>query len=390
MKTWPWTLLLHAVLLQLSTYVVRPTAAYRALELGIDPAYLGLIAASFAVLPLLVSVLVGRLADSGRESSILIVGAVLMVVAGIGLLLWSDSLLLLLGWNVLMGLGHLMSVLGEQSTVARSGDGRLDSAFGAYTFAGSIGQSLGPMLLVLFGGGQLIPNTGLLFGAYLAAAALLLVVTVVLVARTRRRTTSVKIGRVQQIPLRDALRVPTDARRRLLGAMGVSMMVLGAIDLMTVYLPALGIERGVSADVVGLLLTVRAISTMASRLGLSLLVAKFGRDNLIVASTAISAVALAILVVPMNSWSMALVLAIAGFTLGIGQPLTMTTISLAAPAGTRSTWLALRLSANRAGQSVLPVGVGLVATASGAAGVFGATAVGLAATALMSWRAHRR
>ena len=390
MKTRPWTLLLHALLLQLATYVVRPTAAYRALELGVDVAFLGLIAASFAVLPLVVSVLIGRMADSGRGTLILIVGAGLMVAAGIGLLLWSDSLVLLLIWNVVLGLGHLMSVLGEQSRVAQSGDRSLDSAFGFYTFAGSIGQAMGPFLIVVFGGGRLIPDTDMLFGAYLAAASLMLIVTLVLSADGRRGRAAAVESTPRQIPLREALRVPAAVRRQLLGAMAVSTMVLGAIDLLSVYLPALGVERGLSADLIGLLLTVRAIATMVSRLGLGFLVSKFGRQQLIISSTGLAAVALAVLTVPMDVWPMGAVLVVAGFALGFGQPLTMTTITLAAPPGTRSVWLALRLSGNRAGQTLLPAGVGLVAAASGPAGVFGATAVGLAGTALLCWRALRR
>jgi sugar phosphate permease len=167
-------------------------------------------------------------------------------------------------------------------------------------------------------------------------------------------------------------------------------MVLGAIDLLSVYLPALGVERGLSADLIGLLLTVRAIATMASRLGLGFLVSKFGRQQLIISSTGLSAVALTVLTIPMEVWQMGVVLVVAGFALGIGQPLTMSTITLAAPPGTRSMWLALRLSANRAGQTLLPAGVGLVAAASGPAGVFAATAVGLATTALLCWRGLRR
>lgn len=377
------------MLLQLAAYMVRPTAAYRALELGVDVAFLGLIAASFALLPLVVSVLVGRLADSGRETLILVVGAILMVGAGIGLLLWSDSLALLLIWNVVLGLGHLMSVLGEQSRVAQAGDGRLDSAFGVYTFAGSIGQALGPFLLFVFSGDELIPRTDILFGVYLAAALLMLVVTLLLSLNRRRLRTPKCMTKAQQVPLREALRVSQPARRQLFGAMMASMMVLGAVDLLSVYLPALGVERGLSAGLIGLLLTLRALATMASRLGLGFLVSRFGRQWLITASMGVSAVALMVLTVPMAVWQLGTVLLVAGFALGIGQPLTMTIITLAARPGTRSTWLALRLSANRAGQSLLPAGIGLIAATSGAAGVFGATAGGLAATALFSWRAFQ-
>ena len=388
MRGLPWAILAHALFLQLAAYVVRPTAAYRALELGIDPAYLGLVAASFAVVPLVVAVLVGRVADSGGENRLMVVGALLMVGAGVGLVFLSHTLPLLLLWNVLLGLGHLMGVLGEQSRVAHTAGSKLDSAFGVYTFAGSIGQAIGPSLIGFFGGGDSIPDTGLLFTAYLASAVVMMLITFGIAIRGRRAA-PLAVPRTK-VSFRDAINAPPSARRQLFGAMFISMMVLAAVDLVAVYLPALGVERSIPAGVIGVLLTVRALATMASRLGLGLLVARFGRQQLIVASTGISAVALAALVIPMNSWVMAGVLIVAGIALGIGQPLTMTTISLAAPEGTRATWLALRLSANRLGQSALPVAVGFAAAGAGAAGVFGAMAGMLGLTAAVAWRALRR
>lgn len=76
-----------------------------------------------------------------------------------------------------MGLGHLMSIIGQQSTVARTSPSKLDSAFGLYTFAGSIGQAIGPALIVLFGGSNVVPNTTALFAAFTAATAIMLIFT---------------------------------------------------------------------------------------------------------------------------------------------------------------------------------------------------------------------
>ena len=73
-----------------------------------------------------------------------------------------------------------------------------------------------------------------------------------------------------------------------------------------------------------------------------------------------------------------------GFALGIGQPLTMTIITIAVPSHTRGTWLALRLSANRVGQTVLPATIGLCSAVAGVSGVFGANALVLGCTAIIS------
>lgn len=388
MKNWPWILLFHAVFLQLAAYIVRPAAAYRALELGVEPAYLGLIAASFAIVPLFVAVLVGRATDAGREPAVLGIGAVLMVGAGVGLILWSSSLAMLLLWNVILGLGHLMSVIGQQSRIARGNAKKLDSAFGLYTFAGSAGQAIGPSLIVVFGGGQVVPNTTALFAAYTVSCTLMMVLTVFLV---RQKPGTGPAATPPPKKLKSALLDTTpEARKQLFGAMAVSMMVLAAVDLIAVYLPALGVERGIPAAAIGILLSIRAVATMASRLYLGGLVARIGRSELIAASTALSALALGALAVPMPVWALGAVLVVAGFALGIGQPLTMTVISLAAPPGTRGTWLSLRLSANRFGQSGIPAAVGFVAAAAGVGGVFGATAGMLAIVSGASWFALRR
>ncbi|WP_413542676.1 MFS transporter [Citricoccus nitrophenolicus] len=387
MRTWPWTLLVHALFLNMAAYIIRPAAAYRALELDVDPAYLGLIAASFAVVPLLLAVVVGRATDAGRGPLVLGVGAALMVAAGIGLLLWSDSLVLLLAWNIVIGTGHLLSVIGQQTRIAQEDARTLDHAFGLYTFAGTAGQALGPLMITVLGG-DLLPDTRILFAAYTAATVALLVLTGFLLHRSTGSSTP------QATPppsLRAALTAASPAaRRELFAAMAISMIVLSAVDLVAVYLPALGVERGIPAAVIGVLLALRAVATMASRIFMARMVRALGRWRLITYSTAASALAVAALALPAPVWLLGVILVAAGLALGIGQPLSMTVITLAAPPGTRGTWLALRLSANRFGQSGIPAAVGLVAAAAGVAGVFATTAVGLAVAAAGSWVAYGR
>ena len=383
-SSWPWLLLLHALLLQLATFIVRPAAAYHALELGVEPAFLGLIAASFALVPLFIALLIGKASDTGHETTVFIVGAILMVVGSVGILFYSSSLGLLLIWNLIIGLGHLMSVIGQQSRVAENHASKLDSAFGLYTFAGSLGQAAGPALIIVFGRGRIFPDTSALFTASAVACILMLVVTIFLI-RTKSESVT-KNSALPQKSLKNILRDSTsESRRQVFVAMLVSMVVIGSVDLTTVYLPALGTERGISAAAVGMLLSARAVASMASRFYLGKLVARVGRFELVVLSTAISALAIGALAVPMSLWMMTAVLLISGFALGIGQPITMTMISLAVPPNTRGTWLALRLSANRLGQMGIPAAVGLVAVSAGVAGVFGVAAIAMATTSAVSY-----
>jgi MFS family permease len=166
------------------------------------------------------------------------------------------------------------------------------------------------------------------------------------------------------------------------GALLVSMLVLAAVDLIQVYLPALGVERQLPASVVGTLLAIRAGATMLSRLGLSRMTARVGRDRLIIVSSLVAAGAVAVLAFPVSPVVLGGALLVAGFALGIGQPLTMSVVTLNAPTGATSTWLGLRLTANRFGQSAIPALVTVVAGVAGTGGVFVATSVGLLATSV--------
>lgn len=370
--------LAHAFCLQLAAYIVRPTSAYRAIELGVSPGLVGLIAASFAVVPLVLAVFIGRWNDRGRQYTSMWLGALVMLAAGIGLL-WSSSMASLLAWNAVIGLGHLMSVIGEQGLVARAGDERLDSAFGTYTFAGSLGQAAAPAMLGVIGGAAVIPDIRALVLCYVAACVVMVLVTLLLRGERTRPVSSSHPGSFGA-----ALRVSPPIRRRMTGAMLVSMLVLAAVDLIQVYLPALGVERGLSASTVGALLTLRAAATMASRLGLSQLTARVGRSRLVTASSLLAGLSVGLVAAPLPPAMLGIVLVVAGFALGVGQPVSMSIVTLAAPSGTTSTWLAMRLSANRLGQSAIPIGLSVLTPTIGTGGIFVVTAGSLLLTGAVS------
>jgi len=134
----------------------------------------------------------------------------------------------------------------------------------------------------------------------------------------------------------------------------------------------------------GAMLSIRSIATVLSRFYLGSLSNRFGRNRLMVASVTTSAIFTGFLIFRMPLWLMAASLFCLGFALGIGQPLTMTIITIAVPSNSRGAWLALRLSANRVGQTVLPATIGLCSAVAGVSGVFGANALVLGVTATIS------
>ena len=74
-------------------------------------------------------------------------------------------------------------------------------------------------------------------------------------------------------------------------------------------------------------------------------------------------------------------MAVMGFALGIATTLSVTTVVDRTPAGARATGNSLRIMGNRLGQISLPFGAGLVAAATGVAGILVMIALSLAASA---------
>ncbi len=372
-------LFVNTALIQVITFVLRPTTSYQALELNVPTEWLGAMGASFALVPLLVAVPSGHATDRFGERRVMVVGSLVTVAAGAFLLVLGGTVWGLLGGSVLLGVGHLCSVVGQQAMVAnRARPDRLDSSFGHYTFVASAGQALGPGLIVVFGGGAVIPDTSRVFGWATLLGVPLVLSALALPSRTvsgSRQPDEASGG------FRTLLRRPG-----LLRALLVSCVVLAAVDISLVYLPALGADRGIASGTIGLLLVLRAVASMASRLFLGRLAAWLGRGRLLTTSVAAATAGMALLPVPMPLGLLAAVVVLAGLGLGAGQPLTMSWLAEATPPGLRGRAMSLRLTGNRLGQVVVPSLAGLLAVGAGPAGVLWLTAGALAGVGLASRR----
>ncbi|MBU8868599.1 MFS transporter [Paenarthrobacter aromaticivorans] len=372
-------LLLHSALIQAVTFLVRPAATYRALELDVPAFALGVLAASYAVFPLLLALPIGSLVDRLGERRLMAVGSAVVLACSAFLLFWGTSVAALIAGTALLGAGQLACVVGQQAVVANNAEStRLDSAFGYLTFAASLGQALGPLAISLVGGASVRPNTQAIFILSVGMSLVLFLATFVVSSRVSRRKRAAKGAQRSKGSAVSLLKTPGVVR-----ALATSATVLAVVDLTVVYLPALGAERGITAATVGLMLAVRAVFSMVSRLGLGRVSRKLGRMRLLVLSLTVSTASLAVAAIPMPVWLLFIVMAFLGLGLGIGQPLTMSWLSAQAPEGQRGRALALRLAGNRVGQVVLPSAIGVVAVGLGAAGVFLASAVAVGGTMLL-------
>lgn len=374
---WFVGLLVVATLLQAATAVARPMASYRALEIGMDAGSLGIVAAAFAVAPVLLALSIGRRIDRHGEFPFLLGSTLTLGIAAAALVVVASPIALILCIG-LLGLSQLIFVVADQTLVAsRSVAGSYDRRFGNLSFVASLGQLIGPAAGGLIAGAGSPEGTSqaLLFGAALAALAVPLIIRQWL--RDPGPATPSSAVTPERPPVLTILRMPGMAP-----AMLASMTVLATMDVLVVYLPALGEERGLSVATVGALLSVRAGASMVSRLFLGQLVDILGRERLMVGSLAMAAASVvALAVVPLPA--MFVVMAVAGVTLGVCQPMTMSWVAARATEGSRGTAMSLRLLGNRIGQVVIPLAAGSVAVAAGAGGVVAAAGLTVAVSAVV-------
>ncbi len=371
-------LLLHSTIFQIVISTARVTTTYRALELGLSVVWLGVISATFALLPVVLAVSVGRFIDRGNDALAAWIGSTILVMACLGLT-FSGSAEVLLAFNAMLGISHLFLMASQQMLCVRAGGARgREQVFGNYMVAASIGQGLGPYVVGWIGGSASIPPTQRLFVVALIGAAVTLACAL---AMRREPPNPRQTAEARVVPVRELLGVPG------LGAVLLtSFTSVTAGDLIVIYLPLIGAERGMDVSAVGLLLATRAASSMVARLLYTRILMMVGRGRLLVVSTFAGALSFAFLAVPLPHAAAYVAMAAMGVSLGIASTLSITSVvELAAP-GARGTVNSLRIMGNRVGQAVLPFTAGLIAAATGAAGILVMIALGLlGSSAAVRW-----
>ncbi len=352
---------------QTAVYLVRPTTSYRLLGLGHGATAVGLVAAAYALLPLLLAIPLGRRADRRHGTRLLLAGCATETV-GCLLLAAADTPVTLGAASAVVGTGHLALALGAQSVIAReAGNERHDEQFALLTAGVSMGQLVGPLV-----GGLLLEHrrgAGLVAAstrAMVVAAVVAAVATVLAAVADRRRSNehsseeSTEPGRLGEIL----------GSRGVFAAIFASVAALSATDVFTAYMPVVGEHVGVGPAVVGVLLALRAAASLASRLGIRRLVRRVGRARLIMLNAVVAAAALTALTFTDQVVVLAALAVVLGAALGFAQPLSMTMVVQLVPEHARASALALRLTGNRLGQAAAPAAAGLVAGRTGAPSVF--------------------
>lgn len=372
------------MLTQTTANLVRPVTSYKLILLGWGETEIGLATAAYALLPLFVALPFGRLQARLRSPRNFVALGVLILAAGAAYLAVTNSVVHLMVASAVLGVGHLMFTIGGQSMVARRSKAtQMDANFGWFTASFSVGQMLGPLLSgFILGGSSLAQaqaggadlsfsiNLALWVGAITSCIA---VPVLYLLRATQPAPTTATQDLVTVKPgtkpsAINILRLPGIASHML-----AALALLAILDILVAFMPLVGESVGVSPMIIGALLATRGATSVLSRIFIRPLSAHYSRNTLVLVALIVSAAVIAMVPAMLGLGTVGIATAficmtIGGFTLGVGQPMTMTMISQAVPRSWRGTALALRLMGNRIGQVVLPIAASVVAGPIGPAG----------------------
>jgi len=345
-----------------------------ALQLGANSFMVGVLAALYAVFPLLLAVYAGRVSDRFGVRYPILFGSVGMT-AGLFLPALQDGWVVLFLCPTLIGLGHIFFHVSIHNAVGSIGSAAERAKnFSTFSLGASVATFIGPSLA-----GFSIDALGFR-PTFIALAAISLVVVLLALAFPGRVLPRGEHHDDKQA--RRALDLLKEAplRRTLL----MSGVTLTGIELFSFYMPVYGQSIGLSASRIGLVLSSYAAAAFVVRLLMQKLVMRYTETGVLTGSLFIATATYALF--PFLSGAPMLVATafLLGLGLGSAQPLTIMLTYHHAPPGRSGEALGMRLTVNKITQISIPLVFGGVGAVFGLAPVFWANAAFLLAGGIVS------
>ena len=330
----------------------RVVVSLYALSLQASPLTVGALLSLYALLPMLLAVSAGRLIDRvGVFRPMAWAG--LMLVAGIALPCAWPSLAALFIAATMIGTSFMVYHVALNQTVGAMGaaaDRAVNFSWLALGF--SVGGFFGPLL-----GGFAIDGAGhraafLLLALFPAAGVLLLCLK-------RHGLPGGHAARAApgERQIVDLLREP-----RLRAAFIVSGLLAMGWDLYTFVIPVYGSRIGLSASTIGIIMGSFAAATFTVRLAMPMLARRLREWTVVTAALAISGCAYSMFPLFENVGPLMALSFLLGIGLGCAQPMIMSLLYAASPAGRQGEVVGVRSTLLNASHTFLPLVFGAVAS----------------------------
>lgn len=362
-----WLIFPYCVAIHASYLGSKIVVSLYALHLGASQTTIGVLAALFAIAPLVIGVYSGRITDT-RGTRWPLIGGAAVVLAGMLAGAFASGMGALVAAAVCAGTGFMVFNVAIQTLT-----GGLSSAedraknFSILSVGYSVSAFIGPV-----SAGFAIDHLGHR-GAFLLLA--LFNVPPIIGLLLSRRFDFIGGKKVAGDAERSALtllRLPA-----VRSVVIISGLIVASTDLFVFYLPVYGHSLQFSASLIGIVLGVYAIAGFITRFAMPALVRRWRAERVMLGCLLFAAVSFAVFPLSTQIYFMLVVAFCLGLGLGCGQPLSMTLAFNRSPQGRAGEVTGLRLSANNLARVVIPVVCGALGGAFGAAPVFLLNAISL-------------
>lgn len=346
------------------------------LKLGASPFFVGTIVALYSFLPMLLAMHVGRLIDRHGPQRPMFMGSMLILLGPLVPAVY-PGLPVLYVTSTLVGIGTILYQVSAQKLVGNMGEASNRSGNFALLGLGVAGAAfIGP-----FTAGIAIDRIG--FQTAFALMAFFPLIS--LLIQSSKSIRSLAKGAIAPRSAHgssfDLLRIP-ELRKLFL----VNFLLYMALDLHSFMVPVYGTQIGLSASVLGMIMSCFAIGMFFVRGILPFISRHIKEWQVLIGVMSFASIAFFIYPFISQTWGLMLLSLCLGMALGTSQPMAVSLLHEIVPKEREGEAIGLRLSLTNAGMAALPVLFGSVASL-GAAPVFWAVAGCLAAG---SWFARNR
>lgn len=347
-----------------------------AVDLGAGPFETGLLFALYGLVPFLLVVYAGRIADR-FDNRLLMYWGLGGFTASLTIPYLFPALPTLFFFAPLSGFTTMLFVVATQNLVGILSTAKTRTRnFSYYSLGESSANIAGPVFVGLSIDHFHHPLTFLFLALFTAGCGLLLI--------ARRRALPHEAS-MEEKPatrsMRDLLALP--AMRNALLTNGV---VMAGLDLFNLYMPVYARGIGLSATAIGVIIGSFGAAAFIVRLAIPPVTARWGERAMLSAALALSVVAFISFPLTTSPLLLGVAAFVLGLGLGCGQPLSMILAFNASPPGRNAEGIAMRLAVSYGAHVVIPPVFGAIGAGLGLAPIFWVCAVLLGGGSILNRR----
>ena len=333
---------------------IRIATSLAAIKAGGGALWVGLLTAMFNIIPAFVAIRVGRMVDRVPLRRPLVVGCALMaiggVVAAVEPMLWVLALC-----AATLGVGWMIIAASSQYAVALLGgsENRI-RAFSVMSMGFSVSSFLGPLIA-----GFMIDHV-----SYRAAFGVLAVFPAVAAILFASRWLKVPVGEPRSTE-------PDGGARELFGipvlrnTLVTACFITVGWDLYNFMVPVLGSELNLTATQIGSVLSLFAVAVLVVRFFMPILTRRLGERGVMITAMVISGITFLAFAFAHNYSLMLTLSFIIGLGLGASQPIILSLLHDAAPAGRIGEVNGMRMTMISTSQWTMPLVFGMLSASTG-------------------------